>query len=88
MGCVDVGLVSSQISEDSDYSCFRICVQLRLQGCSSASNDEPEDEKLLSTSCSSVYAKRHLPLKKLSIRHRFLFDDDTVGLHVENKGCT
>ena len=65
---------------------FRIGMQPRLQGSSSARNDDSEDEKLLSSSGSSVYAKRHLPFKKLYIRRGFLFDDDTVGLRVEDKG--
>ena len=30
--------------------------------------------------------RRHLPFKKLYIRRGFLFDDDTVGLRVEDKG--
>ena len=35
-----------------------------------------------------MYVKGHLPFKELSIWRGFLFDDDTVGLRVKNKGYT
>ena len=47
-------------------------------------NDDSEAEKLLYSSKSTVYAKRHLPFKTLSIWREFFFDD-TVGLRVEHE---
>ena len=40
--------------------------------------DDSEDEKLLYSSGSSVYAKRHLPFNKLSIQRVFLFNGTVV----------